>query len=424
MKKIVTCQPILRLTAILVAALAVLNAIYYLSMEEVVSSVTTCIIGALLVLVSCLADACRLPPVLLPVAVVSFVLFYTTNYVGTYYSNLLYGAEFLVSAAGCIAGSVIMFRHRERPKKPPVILIVLPAILLAGALAVWGIQTNRAKAAEASGKTTIWAVPERYDTQEAAQQGTVEKITYRTKAYATDEREVEKSAYVYLPYGYDETKEYNILYLLHGTGNDESYWLIEKSYNKTMLDNMIADGVIEPLIVVTPTFYVEDDCMDDQDKLTYSFQYELRNDLMPAVESTYSTYAESCDAQGFEASRDHRAFAGLSRGAVTTLHSAMCGSLDWFSWFGAFSGSRTTAEEFQQTVQSEEFSQYPINYLYFTSGSFDFALPTQLKQYSALLDVEPRLTEGTNTAFDVYPVRYHSMGSWHLALYNFLTVLF
>ena len=45
------------------------------------------------------------------------------------------------------------------------------------------------------------------------------------------------------------------------------------------------------MIVVTPTFYVEDDCADDLDQLTYSFAKELRNDLMPEIESVYSTYA-------------------------------------------------------------------------------------------------------------------------------------
>ena len=164
--------------------------------------------------------------------------------------------------------------------------------------------------------------------------------------------------------------------------------------------------------------------MDGLDPLTYSFKDELRNDLMPAVESKYSTYAESCDDAGFTASRDHRAFAGLSRGAVTMYHSALCGSLDYFSWFGAFSGSRTTAEYFQETIQSEAFAEYPINYLYVSSGNFDFALPGQIQDYDALTAMEPRLTEGVNTSFDVYPMRYHSIGSWHLALYNFLQKIF
>ena len=64
----------------------------------------------------------------------------------------------------------------------------------------------------------LWAVPAQYDETEPKQAGTVEEVVYNTKAYATDEREVKKTAYVYLPYGYDSEKEYNILYLMHGTG--------------------------------------------------------------------------------------------------------------------------------------------------------------------------------------------------------------
>ena len=51
---------------------------------------------------------------------------------------------------------------------------------------------------------------------------------------------------------------------------------------------------------------------------------------MPEIESVYSTYAKSADDEGFAESRDHRAFAGLSRGAVTMYHSALCRSLDYF----------------------------------------------------------------------------------------------
>ena len=271
----------------------------------------------------------------------------------------------------------------------------------------------------------MWAVPSQFDAVECAQAGTVEELVYMTKAYGTDGRDVQKRALVYLPYGYDSTKEYNILYLMHGTGDDENYWLKTHAYNKTMVDQLISTGNIKPLIIVTPTFYVEDDLKDTGlDPLTYSFREELRNDLMPLVESRYATYAESVDDAGFISSRDHRAFAGLSRGAVTTYHSAFCGSLDWFSWFGTFSGSRTDAEYFKNTIQSEAFRDYPIHYLYVTSGTFDFALPRQLQDNTALLSIEPRLTTGVNTDMDVFPMRYHSIGNWHLALYNFLQRVF
>jgi enterochelin esterase-like enzyme len=117
----------------------------------------------------------------------------------------------------------------------------------------------------------IWAVPKQWDSLSDAPQGTIEEVVYQTHAYATDKRDVMKSALVYLSAGYDENKQYNILYLLHGSGDDQYYWLRTHEYNKIMLDNMMAAG-----------------------------------------ESRYSTYAGTADEAGFTQSREHRAFAGLS----------------------------------------------------------------------------------------------------------------
>ena len=270
----------------------------------------------------------------------------------------------------------------------------------------------------------LWGVPAKFDTGEIPEAGTLEELVYETKAYATDGRSVTKRALVYLPYGYDPDKNYNILYLMHGTGDDENYWLKTHAYNKTMLDRMIAQGEIDPLIVVTPTFYVEDDCLDGLDALTFSFREELRNDLMPAAESRYSTWARTPDDAGFAASRDHRAFAGLSRGAVTTANSVLCGSLDYFSWYGLFSSFRTTQDHILETIQSEEEQDLSIHYVYATTGNFDFATPYMAPGYRMLCENVPRLKEGVNTSFDIFPMRYHSIGHWHLSLYNFLQKIF
>ena len=212
---------------------------------------------------------------------------------------------------------------------------------------------------------------------------------------------------------------------MHGTGDDENYWLKTHGYNKIMLDRMIAFGEIEPLIVVTPTFYVEDDCKDTGlDALTFSFAEELRNDLMPAAEEKYSTFAPSIDEKGFAASREHRAFAGLSRGAVTTGNAALCGNLDRIAYFGMFSSFRTTEEHLKETIRSEEWKELPILYLYASTGNFDFATPYMLPGYRMLTDLDERLSYGVNTMLDVFPMRYHSIGHWHLALYNFLQTIF
>lgn len=416
-----------RISAIAFYAVAVIGSvdvIRYLVLGEMVSILTMIVVEALLMLTAFTAWRGRMPVLLLLAGIGSAVLFALMNNWSTSRFNLGFLLQSLAAFAGAAVGLFYAVRERRKPGPVPWIPILTATVLSVAELLTWMLQVGFARQASGPASAQLWAVPEVYDAQICGQAGTVTTITYQTKAYGTDERSVEKRAYVYLPYGYDETKQYDILYLMHGTGDDESYWLEDHAYNKTMVDHMIAAGDIAPLIIVTPTFYVEDDCQSELDVLTYSFAQELRCDLMPAVESVYSTYAESCDPEGFAASREHRAFAGLSRGAVTMYHSAMCASLDYFAWFGAFSGSRTSAEFFSQTIQADAFRTYPIRYLYVSSGNFDFALVNQLEDYQALLELEPRLRYGENTVFDVYPMQYHSIESWHLALYNFLQKIF
>lgn len=421
------CDRVTGITLVVIAIVACVDLVRYIALGSGLALLTVSIIECIFLLVSIAAWKGRMPWILILVSVPSIVLFSTMNNMETTMFNAGFLILAVVSIAGAVVGTVSVLRSKVRVAVNWISMgsLVLAALIAAGSLTVWALGVHNAKGAGGLASREIWAVPEQFDSVECEWPGTVEQITYQTKAYATDGRDVVKSAYVYLPNGYDETKQYNILYLLHGTGDDERYWLVKNSYNKTMLDNLIANGDIDPLIVVTPTFYVEDDCKDTGlDPLTYSFVEELRNDLMPAVESIYATYAETCDEEGFAASRDHRAFAGLSRGAVTTYHSVFCGALDYFSWFGTFSGSRTDADYFQQTIQSEEFVDYPINYLYVASGNFDFALPRQIQDYDGLLSIESRLEQNVNTNFDIFPMRYHSMGNWHLALYNFLQKIF
>ena len=366
----------------------------------------------------------NMPWLLLACAVGGGCLFFFTNYSTYQLQQPALLIQTVAAGLGCIAGTGLGIRRRVPMGRVPWLCVGAMSMILILSLGTWGVKTQAARHRQGQPMRELWAVPEQYDAPNCSQPGSVEELVYTTHAYATDSRPVQKRALVYLPYGYDETRQYNILYLLHGTGDDENYWLQTNSQNKDMLDRMIASGSIDPLIVVTPTFYVGEDCADSLDELTFSFREELRNDLMVAVEGKYSTFAASCDEAGFAASRDHRAFAGLSRGAVTAANSALCGSLDYFSWFGLFSAFRTTEGFLRENLQSEAFQDLPIHDLYMTSGNFDFALQPQIRGYDILLHAEPRLVAGVNTAFDVYPMRYHSQGNWHLALYNFLQRIF
>ena len=396
----------------------------YLSLSIAVMALTALLLEALILLAAWAAWQGRMPFLLFAVAAGGLVLNSFLNYGETTRFASFFVIQGVFGGVWALLGTGWMILKKVKPAGIPWVPLALMLLILAGTGTVWKINVDRDRAWDGHAKRALWAVPARFDTGEAEEAGTLEELVYETKAYATDGRSVEKRALVYLPYGYDPDKNYNILYLMHGTGDDENYWLQTHAYNKTMLDNMIALGEIEPLIVVTPTFYVEDDCMDGLDALTFSFREELRNDLMPAAESKYSTWARTPDDAGFAASRDHRAFAGLSRGAVTTANSVLCGSLDYFSWYGLFSSFRTTQEHILETIQSEEEKDLTIHYVYATTGNFDFATPYMVPGYRMLCENVPRLKEGVNTSFDIFPMRYHSIGHWHLSLYNFLQKIF
>lgn len=105
---------------------------------------------------------------------------------------------------------------------------------------------------------------------------------------------------------------------------------------KHIMDHAIEDGKIQPLIIVLPT-YNNASPSDSGDyslalRLTDNFHNELVNDLIPAAESKYSTYAESTDLAGLAASRDHRAFGGFSMSSMNTWR-AFQHCLDYFRYF-------------------------------------------------------------------------------------------
>ena len=160
--------------------------------------------------------------------------------------------------------------------------------------------------------------------QKTDQKGTVERFLYNTRTY--DERvslPMAKAAWVYLPYNYDVAKQYNVLYLSHGGGVNEDWWFKMFPDTVTILDNMIAQGICEPCIIVTPTYYRGTEIDRNAEFITEQFRFELRNDLIPAVESKYSTYTNAdVSEENLIKTRNHRAFAGLSLGSMTTYRAA------------------------------------------------------------------------------------------------------
>lgn len=411
------------------AVTAIIQAIHvalYVFIGDARSLVAVTAFGAAFVLFGLFCWRARLPVLWAPAVAGCIVLHCCSNIPG-HVADLTYAFQGAVGMLGCFVGLFFQIREKARPAFAWISLAAFLAVTAVG-LSVWLGSVAQVNAADGRARCEIWAVPDQYDETVCPEPGRVEELVYEARAYATDGRVLTKRALVYLPYGYTERKEYDVLYLLHGTGDDEEYWLRTNPQNKTMLDNLIYYGDISPLIVVTPTWYeVPNGTWEESvcEPLIDSFNEEFRNDLIPAVEGKYSTYAGGdLSADALIASRRHRAFAGLSRGASATYRSALCGSLDYVSWFGAFSGCGTDAAYFEEHLRSEALCGYPIDYLYNTDGTFDFALRDHMRDFEALLASESRLVPGENCGMDVLPMRYHSMGSWHIALYNFLQKIF
>ena len=191
-------------------------------------------------------------------------------------------------------------------------------------------------------------IPADYYT-EADRQGSLVELnyeTYESRTYEQKSEKLNKRAIVYLPYGYSENERYNVFYLMHGGWSNETTWLgtpERPGTFKNVIDHAVSDGKMKPFIIVCPT-YNNESPSDSGDytlaygTLTVNYHNELMNDLIPAVEGTYSTYADNVTPEGIKASRDHRAFGGFSMGSVATWHTFL-NCLDAFRYFMPSSGA-------------------------------------------------------------------------------------
>ncbi|WP_165072443.1 alpha/beta hydrolase [Paludisphaera rhizosphaerae] len=160
--------------------------------------------------------------------------------------------------------------------------------------------------------------------------GRLEMISYDSKSVGAT-----RKMQVYTPPGYTTEKKYPVLYLLHGIGGDETEW---QRFAKVdaLLDNLLADGKIVPMIVVMPNGRAQKN--DRPEGNIYAaapafaaFEKDLLEDVVPTIEARYSVQAD----------REHRALAGLSMGGGQSLNFGLS-HLDVFAWVGGFSSAPNT----------------------------------------------------------------------------------
>ena len=133
--------------------------------------------------------------------------------------------------------------------------------------------------------------PKGFDVEKAnIAKGKLSYIKYKSTTVGTT-----RNALVYTPPRYSKNKKYPVLYLLHGIGGDENEWL-NGGTPQIILDNLYAEGKIEPMIVVMPNGRAmkEDSnkgniMAPDKVQAFATFENDLLNDLIPYIDKNYST---------------------------------------------------------------------------------------------------------------------------------------
>ena len=164
---------------------------------------------------------------------------------------------------------------------------------------------------------------------------------------------------VYLPDGYDDQQptRYPVIYRLHGwQGNQSSELLVMRP----ALDQMIAAGELEPVIMVCPNGYHDlyYGSMWANSDLYGQFEDYVVEDVVDFVDATFMT----------EADPSHRALAGYSMGAIGAMRIAIKNA-DVFGAVAAQSGLHNWDRirgDFRDAVLAENAGP-PYNFVFGTS---------------------------------------------------------
>lgn len=208
-----------------------------------------------------------------------------------------------------------------------------------------------------------------------------------------------------------------ILYLIHGGGGNQHSFFCPRFLN--MIDYMIADGVMEPIYMVSPCFYDPDETdktPPSSGRAVKKFCSELRSEIIPLAEGrTGKTFT-----------RNERLISGFSMGGVTTWY-AFLQALDLFSSFLPLSGDCWAFGEKGGGDHSEETAAWLAEtareqalpfYIHAITGDKDIAYPNLDPQMKAM-EKYPDVFKG-HVDYDVLPGGVHDYETIFRYLYNAL----
>jgi enterochelin esterase-like enzyme len=249
--------------------------------------------------------------------------------------------------------------------------------------------------------------PQGFDSMHAnIPHGKIDSVNYHSSTVGTTRRTL-----IYTPPGYSKKKKYPVLYLLHGIGGDEKEWL-NGGHPEIILDNLYAQGKVEPMIIVMPNGRaMKDDRATgnifDSGKVAAfaTFEKDLLNDLIPYIEKNYPVYTD----------KEHRAIAGLSMGGGQSLNFGL-GNLDKFAWIGAFSAAPNTKTP-EQLVPDADKARQQIKLLWISCGDADGLISFSKRTHDYLVQ------HNVPHIFYIEP-GVHDFKVWKNSLYMFSQLIF
>ncbi len=215
---------------------------------------------------------------------------------------------------------------------------------------------------------------------------------------------------VYTPPGYerDNDKQYPLLVLQHGSGDNHLTWVAHGKAN-WILDRLIADKQATPMIVLMidghPLGQVPRENASKREESLIAFETELLTEAIPIAESNYR----------IESDRTRRAIAGLSMGGWQSVNVGLA-HRDQFGSIGSFSGA-AILDRVQPFIAAGGKVNQQLDLFWIACGKDDFLLSQNETLISGLkehgIEHQWELTDGD-----------HSWPVWRNYLVQFLPKLF
>ncbi len=171
--------------------------------------------------------------------------------------------------------------------------------------------------------------------------GKVAKIWYPSIMEGMPQRRM--TVYTPAEYKINTTKEYPVLYLLHGSGGDENSWE-EMGRAIQILDNLIGQGKAVPMVVAMPNGIVKLATAPSADPGNPNIKPTGMNpeSMLGKFEKSFVTDIVNYMENHYRVAKDksRRAIAGLSLGGLHTLFIS-ANNPDLFDYVGLFSAQTT-----------------------------------------------------------------------------------